>query len=495
MKKYTVRFNFSNNTYNLAIPGLGRNLSNKQRILEIITSLRNAFFLTFLLFIPVSMYFFEYIPNVSLEASLLVFLTIGLLITSLLYFIEAFIAPKYRIIDPNGSFFVLIFGLLISASSAFLVFTNYESSKNTFGNVSDLSIKGVAGLTVITLMSIYYYVSLEKFQRNNNRALTFFSLGLNLFIFFTVLDPSLKTNFLIFVISIPIFIAASANSNSSFIKLVNFSSILICFYNIFTLNVPKNSFILLLATFLITSLIISYLIFSFRLDKVANYLKTYIPTLKIFLNSLIKFKFFSRKNIDNLIKIVLLPTLFSLPITIVLLSLLIISDTGKLEAFNNVLMSYESALKRISESLLTLITGVGASQVSVNYPFVASVLIANGLLGLLGYILVFGFGVYKGIKLLIKEQSSLKNICIVTILLFIPILSLFIYPSLILLVIWWIVFSIILNPKLKNNFKYSPEIKKTGKVREIIKIVVLLTLFIICYILVYTVNNNVGILF
>ncbi len=503
MKKYSLRFQFTDRVFKFTVPGIGNNLNFKQRLLEIATSLRSSIFLLFLSLIPVSMYFYDQVSRVGLESSLLIYLTLGLLVVSSFYIIEVFIVSRERVIDPKGSFAILIFGLLVTASSAFLVFTDYESSENTFGDVSEIAIKGLAGLTIIILMGIYYYISLHRFQYGKGKKLlTSFGIGLIIFGLIGLVDERLSLDLLVYLVGIPILFAAFAVTTGKFLKLLLGAGIGLSIYNIVRFPWFEDAYTIFLTSLVITSLIISYFVFSFGFDHLSNYLSNYRKDLISIFESIRKFKFINSEVFQKVLKILILPSLIILPITILLLALFLIGNGIRTEVFNGVLISYETAFSRINDDLITLITGTGAGLTTVNFPLGASIIIANGILGVIGYLVLYIFAFIESIKLLIKESKTLLQffvkVCLTTVIIFVPIFSLFAYPSLFVILSWWVVLSLILENKYKNKFIYTPEIESSIKQRrftKIIKTLSLLTLFIISYILVYTVINNIGILF
>ncbi len=499
MRKYTFKFQFSDRAYKILVPGLGKNLTFSQRVLEISTSLRSLSFLLVLLFLPISMYFYEYISKVNLEGSLLAFVTIGLLITGSFYLFEVFFSPKYRVIDPKGSFTVLIFGLLVTASSAFLVFTDYESSENTFGDVSEAGIKGLAGLTIIMLMAVYYLINLEKFQ-NGSKTRLFKIMASSFFLFNIValLDNSLSLNLFVFIFSIPFLLSFFVYTNSRLWKFLILLLIGFSLNKIYNFVWFEDAYTIYFSAVVITSLIISYFVFSFQFEFISMYLKNYFTNIKKFMLNLRNI--FSVEQANRFLKITLLPLLIILPISILILALFIINDSTRTSIFSEIISSYELAYTRVNDDLITLITGTGAGQTSSNFPFFSSVLIANGIIGLVAYTILYSYGIIEAIKSLLKEAESYKallvKISLATTIVFIPVLSIFIYPSIFAIFIWWIAFSILLKNDFNQKFIYSAEVSKSeGRISKIFKPLSLLTLFIICYILVYTVIDNLGILF
>ncbi|MCA9381546.1 hypothetical protein KC678_04730, partial [Candidatus Dojkabacteria bacterium] len=158
----------SNFSFKVPIPALGSKLSSTQKLLEIVTSLRISFFLLMLFLLPFSPYFFSYRNLVSIDSSAFIFVVLMLLITGSFYAVEVVLSKNERVIDPNGSLIILMFGLLVTAASALLIFTDYESSANTFGLVGEYStFKAVSGLSIIAGMATYYLTQLFAHQRSS----------------------------------------------------------------------------------------------------------------------------------------------------------------------------------------------------------------------------------------------------------------------------------------------------------------------------------------
>lgn len=496
MKKYSIKLSGVDNVYSINVPGLGKNLKFNQRALEVATSIRLFLLLTLVFLLPTSGYFFSKHTNVSFDSSILIFTTLLILLSLIPYSIEIFLFRKNRIIDPTGSIFVLLFGLLITASSAFLVFSNYESSSNTFGVVSSASLKALTGLTIIVSMCFYYFVNLGIYQQTKSKDLlrTFLS-GVLLFSFIYYLDNSISQRVSVYLIISPLLVLMLFRAKSLATKFAAASGLALTFIGLFTIKLTQLELNVILVSLLILSLIISYLVFSFNFSTLIKYFTDLKNTMLALTNNTRDLNISAI--IHNLAKILILTVILMFPLLLIIFGLNLIN--GNLSSMSLVFNSYTESFNLINTEFLTLITGVGAGNITQNAPFFSSVILANGILGIAGYTMLFLYIFINVIKKLTIETHGLHflySVTISSIIIIIPIYGLFSKLGFLEIITFWFLATVFLSSKLTKKFQkelISVEAEQST-IKRYLNLGILLTVILILFILVYTLISNIGVL-
>lgn len=520
MKKIIFQTDTLGSNFEINIPGVGKS-GLPQRILEVVTYLRIKIFSIFILLIPISIFFFSEIANFGLESSIFVTSIISCILLVLLYAIELVIAGSKKLIDPPGMLNMLLFALLATTSA---VLIPLKSSENTFGNVSEISVKGLSGISIILFLIIFYFTLLNT--KNFQNLISKFNL-INLSGFLFTLFFGLTLGYDYGFGFIPTF------TQYSLLLFANTIFILISFFCLLFIKKFTTKFIATISLIPNLLLILTFqpssaLVFLFTLatgialtiinivqliknrTEIANNFKV----LKIKLSAISKS--IKKKNEIDLVQIFSLKKyLFKLLVLysgVVLLGISLILLFTNLEAksfFESGVRTIADTFNNLFRNSATIFTGSGASSFNGNESLVAGVIKSNGLLGLFAYLLVFLSIIFNTLttvanKRIFKDESYKLRFFINFLLLFGIITFVFIYPGMIFIVLWWILFAFSfafqffdIQKNLPDDYEYSiSELRIAGKVvdkyAKTVKLFLTLILTILGVILILIILSMLG---
>ncbi|MCA9380632.1 hypothetical protein KC678_00005, partial [Candidatus Dojkabacteria bacterium] len=261
---------------------------------------------------------------------------------------------------------------------------------------------------------------------------------------------------------------------------------------------------------LIISLVVSYLVFSFRFEDVEAYFSNYFKNWK----GVFKKNVALNLRIHRALKLLAFPLYFALPLFIIVLAIQLISGDSLGTIWQPYATLYSRSFDQINTDFVTLLIGTGAGSVAYNGGTLFSQIIsANGLIGIVAYALIFSFGIYQSIKRIcninIRGHRFLVDFVASIYVMLIPIMGIVITevePTatrnnmnlhihyFFLMIIWWICLAIVSGLNKNNIVEFTVNRIRKGKTkfaRLLVKIFAL-TLFLISYILIYTVLKNVG---
>lgn len=487
MKKIIFQTSEAGSNFEINIPGVGKN-GLLQRILEVVTYLRIKIFSIFIVLTPISIFFFTAIANFGLESSLFVTAMIFCIFMVILYAIELTIAGSKKLIDPPGMLNMLLFALLATTSA---VLIPLKSSENTFGNVSEIAVKGLSGISVILFLIIFYFTILNtkssksivnKFNLINISGILFtlffalilgYDYGIGFIPTFTQYSLLVFANVIFIVISFfsLLFIKAFTTKFLAFISLISNTLLII------TLQPSAAFFFIITFASGITLSIINIIQFIRNRQEVNNNFK--IIKLKLFQIS----KSIKKNSEIDLVQILSLKKyalkLLVLYSGVILLSLSLILVFTNLEAksfFESGIRTIADTFNNLFRNSSTIFTGSGASSFDGNESLIAGVIQSNGLLGLFAYLLVFFSIIFNTLttvanKKIFQNESYKLSFFVNFLLLFGSIVFVFIYPGMIFLILWWTFFALSfalqffeIQEKLPSDYAYEiSEFKLGGK--------------------------------
>ncbi len=135
----------------------------------------------------------------------------------------------------------------------------------------------------------------------------------------------------------------------------------------------------------------------------------------------------------------------------------IIQKTNLLADLGSSLNYYVENFKALTSinNIKVIIFGAGSDYYSVTSPLLANILLMQGLVGFVSYILIWGFGIFKARNVLLKtirNKESIKTIgSLMFIMFFVPIYNVFSTTGLNLIVLWWVAFSLICAYEFKGE--------------------------------------------
>jgi len=427
--------------YTIIVPDLSEKTNTKAQIILKLLSILNLIILfTYFFILP-------FFPNLPVSETIIFQAFINFTLILLSFYIFVIFISRQIFIDPSNFIFVLIFALLTTFSS---VFTTSYGVINTFGK---FNFRGIAGLTVMLLVAFFYLINVYiKDEIIFRRIIRIFLLGAILSFIILVLNsftqPSnyLKENLLFILVFIPLFIiniSYSKNKSILFVLLIIIITVIILNINIIT-----NDFRLMF--FLITTMLISFLpiYLLFVINK-----KDFI---KVKLQNIIK-----KDNQRNIIQDLLFTLFILLPFILIVINIILLGitlyqkNTSISQAFSIILERYINSIKSLTNNnafnfsmINQVIFGQGGDKYSSNYSLIANIIGTQGILSLFAYILIWVYAISRSLKLFFKtinqKDKDYKLIFgLNLIILFVPIISLFVYPGLFLIILWWFCFALI----------------------------------------------------
>ncbi len=436
MKKYKIQFNGFKKPFEINLPILSLKPRKTNLILNIIDYLFLSLVPLFLVLLPLVTLLNN---GVSLELNLLNYLILSTSIF-LIIFITRLVLLGFKVLMDPPTFVNLLFFALLTTTASVVVTS--PSPLNTFGSGN---FRALAGLTIMVLLTSFYI--LNSYLNSAYRLRKFIKsliLGFFIYLIGVIINPSfVSVGFtLMFITIFSIFyIFWSLNSNK--LKLLKLSLyvvlVSIALIRLSTLSTFITEIYVILFTLLFVSVITVILLIIFRRDL-----------LKI---SLLKFKntlnLFKDKKYRTLFRNLFIQLLIVSPIIILLLLILLtIQKQGTFLVFNIIVERLVNTFKGFFEvangNFLNILSGFGFSGFRASYPLISNIFYIQGILGLIAYISLGVYLLFKSISLVknnIKDYRLALGIFIS--LLFVTIYSLISYVGLLTIVFSWMLILIL----------------------------------------------------
>lgn len=407
-----------------------------------------------------------------------------------IYLFALVLNGRRRLADPKNVLNVLIFALLTTTAA---VFVTPSSITNTFGTQY---VRALSGIFIICAIGFYYltnvYVRDLTFIK---RLIYLLTSGFVLYFLYLLMSSYQGISFIItnFLNVAPLFILLSGVAIFSRIPR-KFSVGLLIFISTLTLAIFSSYKGVLINVYyvLIASAISGLILSIYFLLKNPTYISSKISELKM-----------EDKLISKGMKSIPL-LLIASPIFILLFGFIIqfitkqnflnvflgINDIAI--AFNNISVNSTSA----SPQIVRIFVGLGGLVLNPDLSVLGNAIASQGIIGAIAYIflivssLMYGFKVLGG---LLKRSSEYKlGVLILFVMLYSSIISLFIYPGILTIILWWIGFSLMtVLSRTKSKISYASEVGYyqvnrlrvlNGKVNlQYVLPIVILVLFVFIY--------------
>ncbi len=384
------------------------------------------------------------------------------------------ISGSKSFLDPHGFLAILIFALVITASS---LLVDQETSYRTFGNGG---VKSLSGIAVMSYVSLYLSINIfarYKYQVKQVVHLVIASMLL-LITYIALKEYSLfGVFFLIACLPIALLTLNTASKKLYLLLFILFTSV----YIIFTYEpLDYKVYVPVLVYLLITSLVIALPVFIIDHSLLVKLVKSVQYHTSRILNSKTK-NIEEAQNIvqSNLNKIaVLLSPIMILAIIIYMFS----KDNNSFMLIENLpdtLSFIFDDLKNSSSNLAPLL-GRGADNISINGTILENVFITQGIAGLVAYIGLWFYGISSSLNLFIREFRNRSEYypyaaAMLGIITLVPLLFTVSNPGFLLFVLWWLALSLVSvmwvdrNDVNRNDFiiKDSEILNLTGNLIKI----------------------------
>ncbi len=424
--------------YQFLVPDLSSKKNTKaQMALKLLQTANLIVFILFLFSIPFAYFFY----GQTFETATFKYLILFVITNITLFTTTVILNGKKRIIDPEGFLGLLFFALTITTSS---VIVSNAGGTNTFG-VNTL--RSTSGLMIMLVIGLFYITSLlvrnTQFFKRSISALGFGLLAYCVYILLSgdsiVLSSSILYFFLAFIFMLFRFIYAKK-------------------FNIVYLLISVLLFTYLLTSAKALSLSafdIFTLIFSFAVAFISIYIvfiiinkKFVISRLKEIRNIVIVDKK-GKIDIEGIFNKIIFIAFLILPLILVIY-ILITYIQNNLFVFSDIINGFMLNIKALvgtTFDLKTFVFGFGPNSYDPTNSFITNILLVQGTLSLFAYVAMFAYGIFKSLNLLaktIKKTQDYKVVALLsTLLIFIPVLSLFVYPGLFTIFVWWFAFSLV----------------------------------------------------
>lgn len=404
---------------------------------SIVRILPFALIILFSLYIIVLLNLF-WINPVNLETQIFNYSLVFIITIFTLYFVLVSLNGRKRLIDPPLFINVLFFALLTTFSAVLVL---PAGTTNTFGTSG---VRTLSGVFILISIALYYIIN------------------------FLVRDYLLVKRFVytfIIALSVSVILLAATsfgevNNVSGYIIQLSILPILLIGAVIFS-RIPKIIFIFILF------LILLILGLSF-VGSTTDIEKLYIVVISLSISglySLLLFNFINRgvikrsviaiKSEKTLTKKILKSSRILLllsPIGIFLTGFIIqfLSKINFLNIFQNLsdisnvfnLLSSETVSS--SPTIVKMLFGIGGRGLSPELSMVSNIIASSGIVGLIAYLSLAVAIIYIGfreIRRRLKTNNEYKLFFLIYfILVYLFVVSFFVYPSILLLLIWWIFF-------------------------------------------------------
>ena len=387
----------------------------------------------------------------NLETNIFLFLIIFSLLSFVIHFIVLILNGKSKLTDPKNFLQVLTFALLTTVASVFVIPSNLS---NTFG-VENL--RAVSGIFIMCAVGLFYILNVYIRDRVLfKRVIYFFAIGFTT-LFVYLLATSFGSNLyipnnIILLSPLYIFIAGillfsripKVFSLTSIVVLILLTILSFIGYT----GIFDNLYIVILS--------LSFTGLMFSLFFIINNRK-YINTL------FSEIKSHNEKNSQKFRRVGKLIILLS-PFLIFLSGFVIqiLTKQSYLGIFNSlseISLGFTNIFNSVSASsnqFVSILFGLGGRILNPDFSLISNIISSQGLVGLFAYLFLGFSATYYGFKLLKDELSRDRDYKLLATMLFlmvyITILSLFTYPGILLVILWWIAFGLISSyPKLAKN--------------------------------------------
>lgn len=370
-----------------------------------------------------------------------------------IFLVRVVLAGGKIIIDPKGFLMVLLFNLVLTASSVLVVTTRVS---NTFGTIG---FRYLAGITLISLIGVFYFTSLHTMVNTAvRRFVDLFIFGTEIFVLVQLLSERTSTQTSVIMASLPVLALAillSAYRLLSEGKIDAVKAIILAVFTglsilIIPLNIQSYSTLFLFTL----ALLISYLLVA--LLYVSRVKLTFKSRVKTALNNF-KLKMLSKSDVQVLAVLVV-------PVVLILALAFFYLNLSNKNIFNPIVQQYSTALQNLNggaelntNNLRTLVLGKGSDNYSSNAPFLVNVLIVQGLLGVLIYAVLWTYFINKAKGALLYNLKNRRGFKLTAVILFylilMPLVLIYSYPSLIAIILMWAAFALVGNLKYKEDQK------------------------------------------
>lgn len=453
MKRYKIQLNGFKKPIEFNLPVISLKLRKTNLILNIVNYLYLTFIPLFLFCLPL----ITLLKNgVALELNLLNYLIISTSFLLILFLTRLVLLGLKVLMDPPFFINLLFFALLTTTSS---VIVSSPDALNTFGSGN---FRALSGLVIMSLLTIFYiFSSYFKDYFRLRKFIKFITLGFISYLVVIILDPTLV----------------------SLTTTISFITLFVIFYLFYSLNSDKNKLIKLsvvsvlvglallrLSTFKTFFNEIYVVLFVLLFVSVISLILTFILKRDLVILSLLKFKnfleLFRAKKYRTLFRNTLIQLLILSPLIILILLLILTSQNyGTFLIFNIVVERLVLTLQGFFElaqgNFLTILSGFGFIGYRSSLPLISNILYMQGLLGLLAYISLGAYLVFKSISLLRKSIKDYRLVLgILVSVLFMVFYSLLSYTGLLPIIFIWLLIMIL---SFLNRSKSSDELLENVK--------------------------------
>ncbi|BCX14069.1 MAG: hypothetical protein KatS3mg085_601 [Candidatus Dojkabacteria bacterium] len=390
----------------------------------------------FLVFFPVLIFLVLFSNEQNIENNLFNFLITFVSIGISVYLVKSILFGNNLKVDPPGFIFVLVFALCITFSS--FVSSSYTTNSQllTFGSSQSRTLSSVFALCILGLyfLSSYNFKDYSYFKK-------FLSLNALTYIIFLILSIFINLNGIeafLLLSSAHIFaiIAITCQKKLRIFGLfLTFITLIYFFYtNSQNLTIPN---IVILFVVLITLLLPISVIFTFNYIEL-NSSKNSNKNLSI--------EILKNSNLHKLLLVylILLFIFIYLNFTSNTLEVFLTQVYDKyLDYFNFLKILWDDGATSFLKELFFGVKNINYN--SNNLPFMLLVLINHGLFGFVGFLAIYLYGFYAGMKSMFYDLNSKKIGFIwvyAFVIIFISIFSFLSFVNIFMSLLWWISLSL-----------------------------------------------------
>lgn len=449
----------------------------------------------------------RFYESVSPESSTFFYSIQILFICLVLFFSRYILKRKGHFVDPVGFIPVLLFALLTTFSAVAVIQPN---AANTFGTPI---VKMLTGLSTILFVFLYYFISFkEKYSPSvPHRLMRYLALSSSVVILSVVFAGIANQTIqdLTFVVRASLFtlplllILIVKKPTFAWVELIALAvNVLFLFQQRAIIQNDSQFMAIWIFAIFITSLIALFILIKNRSNPFKTFGNEAKNDLKLIWKDAMDGVTVSWSRMYNLkIKTTKFLLLF-VPIVFGGIIIYLIASNQLQPLFKSLTTQYQSIpglLNNISAQILFF--GKGVTSVTTDSSFIISVFKAQGLFGIIGYIILFGYAIFLAIQnvgLYIRKQTPELYIALASlfIIMFTTVTAFITYIPFVYGIIFWITFAIscLLSKYKVNNAEslhYTVE-DMTFRNRNItIAINVFFVLFLIICIIGYFNLNSV----
>lgn len=419
-----------------------------------------------------------------------------------LFFAQIFIGKKRIFFDPNGLTGVLIFNLVLTAT---VILNTSNKISSTFATTFFRSGSGIALISFIALFYLLYYFTLKFTSLFENRTFRYGTLfAYSIFLLDLALDqrPIPQIDFLFIVsFAVLIYVLFRNSFNKLPVKIFAAVTIFIMYAKISASasQIKYGNFIIALAfAYLFTTLVF----FLQRRKNIVSVCKYYLSRIKFKYKNKTSAKF-SKEGTQEFYRFLARLTTPFIVILIVFVSFL--RDNL---IFKNFFAEFTRFLNQFNilvdgnltgETIQYLLIGKGTDFILQSNSFASNILMASGLIGFLGYFVMWMINIVLSAKMYRRSKSTLNFFKLFFTTLFI-VVAFLVNTPLLMVVVWWIIFvdnAVKVsrsNPNLNVNEPYRfinlPKIRNS-KVNKVVNVFLLGIFLTMCLILISFVTRNI----